>query len=60
MKAEREAGISVNRRAGFVVSAKTGKRANEMTEEAWEKFQGELCDELKMDYPDLHGRLFAR
>ncbi len=59
MKAEKELGIPVNRRAGFVISAKTGNRANEMAEQEWEKFYGDLSNELKADYPETYDRLFS-
>ena len=59
MKAEKEMNIPINRRTGFAISVKTGKAANEMTDEEWEGFYNSLIDQLKSDYPDLHKRLFS-
>src|SRR3989338_3764290 len=58
MKAEKELGIPINRRAGFVISTKTGNRANEMDEQEWEEFYAGLSNELKTDYPDMYDKLF--
>lgn len=59
MKAEREFGIPINLRTGFAVSVKTGKAANEMTDEEWEEFYRSLSKKLKGDYPDLYKTLFS-
>src|SRR3989338_7492139 len=58
MKAEKELGIPINRRAGFVISTKTGNRANEMDEQEWEEFYAGLSNELKTDYPERYAELF--
>jgi hypothetical protein len=58
MKAEKELGIPISRRSGFACSTSTGKHANEMCEQEWEKFYKALSDELKRGYPDLYNRLF--
>ncbi len=59
MKAEKEMHIPIARRTGFVISTKSGKRANAMTEQEWEPFYDSMCTELKRDYPDLHEQLFS-
>lgn len=58
MKVEKEMDIPINLRAGFVISVKTSKRANEMTNKEWEDFYGDLCEELKRDYPEMHVQMF--
>jgi len=58
MKAEKEMGIPINYRSGFAISVKTGKSANEMTEQEWEDFYKDLSEELKKDYPELYISLF--
>lgn len=58
MKAEKEWEIPLENRMGYVISTVTGKRANEMKEEEWEKFFGALSAQLKRDYPDMWDRLF--
>ena len=58
MKAEKERGIPIERRTGFVVSVETGKAANQMTEGEWESFYGRLCEELKREYPDIYAGIF--
>lgn len=60
MKAEKELDIPFSRRNGFVISTETGKRANEMAEEEWEKFYGALSNELKTDYPELYDKLYMK
>ena len=59
MKAEKEWEIPVENRLGFAISVETGKHANEMDEEEWEKFFGQLSGQLKRDYPDMWERLFG-
>jgi hypothetical protein len=59
MKAEREIGIPINLRTGFAVSAKTGKAANDMTDDEWEEFYKSLSERLTVDHPDLYKRLFS-
>jgi hypothetical protein len=59
MKAEKEIGIPINLRTGFAVSVKTGKAANEMTDDEWEEFYNSLSEQLKADHPDLYKRLFS-
>jgi len=59
MKAEKELGVPLGHRAGFVISTETKKRANEMNEEEWEKFYESLSNELRTDYPDIYARLFS-
>src|SRR5680860_160147 len=58
MKAEKDIGIPINYRSGFAISVKTGKGANEMTEQEWENFYKDLSEELKKDYPELYISLF--
>jgi hypothetical protein len=58
MNAEKEMDIPVNLRSGFVISVQTGKAANEMTESQWEAFYGQLCEQLRRDYPDLYHAIF--
>lgn len=59
MKAEKEMGIPINYRLGAAISVETGKAANKMTEQEWEKFYKDLCDQLKRDYPELYQRIFS-
>ena len=59
MKAEKELGVPINRRSGFACSANTGKHANEMDEQEWEKFYKSLSEELEKSSPDLYERLFS-
>jgi hypothetical protein len=58
MKAEQELGIPLSRRTGFAISVETGKRGNEMTQNEWNHFYADLCEELRRDYPELFQRLF--
>ena len=58
MKAEKEMTIPVNLRSGFAVSARTGKAADKLTDQEWETFYGELCEQLKRDYPELYANIF--
>lgn len=60
MKAEKDLGIPIERRTGFAISTRTGKRANQMTEQEWETFYSELCAELKQEFPDEYSRIFAQ
>jgi hypothetical protein len=59
MKAEREIGIPIDLRTGFAVSVKTGKAANEMTDDEWEEFYKSLSERFKGDHPELYKRLFS-
>lgn len=59
MKAEKEMGIPINRRSGFVISTESGKNSNTMTDKEWEKFYEGLCEQLKRDYPELYSKLFT-
>ena len=59
MKAEKKIGIPINLRTGFAISVKTGKAANEMTDDEWEEFYNSLTERLKSDYPDFYKRLFS-
>jgi len=58
MKAEKELGIPIGIRSGFVISVETGKAANEMAEREWEKFYKSLCEQLKKNYSELYDKLF--
>jgi hypothetical protein len=60
MKAEKEIGIPINLRTGFAISVKTGKAANEMTEDEWEEFYYALSEQLNRDYPHLYKTLFSK
>jgi len=59
MKAEKEMGIPISFRSGFAISVKTGKSANEMTEQEWENFYKDLSEQLKKDYPELYQEIFT-
>ena len=59
MKAEKELKIPISLRTGFGISVETGKAANKMTEQEWEKFYQNLCEQLKKDYLELYDRLFS-
>ena len=59
MNAEKKMGIPIYLRTGFAISVKTGKAANEMTEDEWEEFYNALSERLNRDYPDLYKRLFS-
>jgi len=60
MQEEKRIGIPMNFRTGFAISVKTGKAANEMTDDEWEEFYNSLSERLKGDYPDFYKRLFSR
>jgi len=59
MKAEKELNIPIKRRFGRVISAKTRKPANKMSETEWEDFYQELCVQLKEEHADMYARLFS-
>jgi len=59
MKAEKEINLPINYRSGGGISAKTGKSANEITEQEWERLYQYLRNRLKRDYPDLYYSLFS-
>src|ERR1700704_1806580 len=59
MKAEKTMGIPIFLRTGFAISTETGKAANTMTEDEWEKFYDALSERLKRDYPGLYERIFS-
>ena len=56
MKAEKTMGLPINLRTGFAISVETGKAANAMTEDEWEKFYFDLSERLNGDYPGLYAR----
>jgi S-ribosylhomocysteine lyase LuxS involved in autoinducer biosynthesis len=58
MKAESELKIPMGLRTGFGISVETGKAANEMTEQEWEKFYKDLRGQLEKEYPELYSKLF--
>ena len=58
MRAEKEMKIPIRLRSGFALSARLGKAANKMTVLEWETFYGEMCKELKRDYPELYASIF--
>jgi hypothetical protein len=58
MKAEKQMDIPIGFRSGFAVSAQTGKAANKMTEQEWEAFYKDMCEQLKRDYPKLYDNVF--
>jgi hypothetical protein len=58
MKAEKEMDIPINLRSCFAVSAKTGKAANKMTEQEWEDFYHNMCEQLRRDYPEKYASVF--
>jgi hypothetical protein len=60
MKAERKMGIPIFLRTGFAISVETGKAANTMTEDEWERFYYDLSERLNGDYPELYESLFSR
>jgi hypothetical protein len=60
MKAEKEYDIPISLRSGFAVSVELNKHAHEMTEQEWENFYNQFCEQLKRDYPRLYNRLFPR
>jgi hypothetical protein len=60
MKIEKKIGLPINLRSGCAISVKTGKAANTMTEEEWEKFYYDLSERLNGDYPGLYKILFSR
>jgi hypothetical protein len=59
MKAEKTMGIPIFLRTGFAISAETGKAANTMTEDEWEKFYDALSERLRRDYPGLYEHIFS-
>jgi len=59
MNAEKTMGIPIYLRTGFAISVKTGKAANEMTEDEWEEFYNSLSERLNRDYPELYKSLFS-
>ncbi len=59
MKAEKKLKIPIGLRTSFGISVETGKAANKMTEQEWEKFYQNLCEQLKKDYLELYDRLFS-
>lgn len=58
MKAEKEMNIPIHLRSAFAVCAKTGKAANSMTEQEWEAFYWDMCEQLKRDYPEQYANVF--
>ena len=58
MTAEKKYGIPIHLRSGYAISVKTGKAANKMNEQEWEKFYAVLCKELKEKYPENYSRAF--
>ena len=60
MKVERELNIPISDRTGFAISVETGKSANKMTEQEWEKFYKDLSKQLEKDYPELYNQLFLK
>ena len=59
MSAEKHYNIPINMRTGFGISVKTGKAANDMSEEEWEVFHIDLLNQLKRDYPELYSQIEA-
>ena len=59
MKAEREFGIPVHLRTEFAISVANEKPANEIDDDAWERFYQGLCGELKAGYPEMYERMFG-
>jgi hypothetical protein len=60
MKAEKAMGLPIDLRTGCAISVKTGKAADEMTEDEWEEFYYALSEQLNRDYPDLYKSLFSQ
>jgi hypothetical protein len=60
MKTEKKIGLPINLRSGCAISVETGKAANAMTEDEWEKFYYDLSERLNRDYPGLYKILFSR
>ena len=60
MKKEKELNIPIVYRKGVAISVETGKYANEMKEQEWEKFYQDLSGQLKRDYPSLYKSLFSQ
>jgi hypothetical protein len=58
MRAEKEMGIPIHLRFGSMISAKTGKGGNAMTEAEWNEFYEQLCENLKRDYPGMYFQEF--
>ncbi len=59
MKAEKKLKIPIGLRTSFGISVETSKAANKITEQEWEKFYQNLCEQLKKDYLELYNRLFS-
>ncbi len=60
MKAEKEWGIPVFMRNGCAVSVEFGTNANQLQEEQWERFYGQMVDQLKRIYPEHYEQIFGR
>ena len=60
LKTEKKIGLPINLRSGCAISVETGKAANTMTEDEWEKFYYDLSERLNRDYPGLYKILFSR
>ncbi len=60
MTIEKLIGLPINYRSGFAISTKTGKAANEMTEDEWEEFYFDLSAGLNRDFPHLYETLFSK
>ena len=58
MKAEKEIDLPIQHRTGFAISTKTGKGADEMSQQEWNDFYYDLCGELKRQYPEEYQHLF--
>lgn len=59
MKAEKDLALPLGRRTGRIIAVKSGKRANQLTEDEWEELYLALCGRLKRSWPDLYERLFS-
>jgi hypothetical protein len=59
MKAEKEAGLPIDLRTGFAISAEHGKAANELDEPSWESFYSRLRFSLRAGYPELYVSIFG-
>ncbi len=60
MKAEKELEIPIPMRSSFIISARLGKAANEMSGEEWEEFYEVLAGELYMRHPELFKKIFGK
>jgi hypothetical protein len=58
MKAEKDMAIPINLRSGFAISLKMGVAADKMTEQEWEAFYRDMCEQLRQDYPELYANVF--